>query len=139
MPAHHPRHTRSAKTRALHARDAGLRRVSILTRVAVVGSVAAAGAFSAVAAWAQPGRAKSVTSNGALGTTPTRPVGVPATNGAPSGTQATVPATTPQTVAPTDGGYTGGYAGGGENLSPPTTVPDPGYSYSGPAVVSGAS
>jgi hypothetical protein len=121
----------------LHARDAGLRRVSTVTRVAVFGSVAAAGGFTAIAAWAQPGRAKTVNrsssiaapagqySGGAVSplTTPTT---VPA---------AQTPVTDPATVAPSNnGGYSDGYS-----LSPPATLPYSGYQYSGPAVVSGAS
>src|SRR6185437_16147731 len=46
----------SRPDRAVHLRDAGLRKVSAATRALVVGSVAAAGVFSALAAWAQPGR-----------------------------------------------------------------------------------
>jgi hypothetical protein len=112
----------------VRARDAGLRRVSVVTRVVVVGSVSAAGLFSALAAWAQPGRAKTVSTNGAGIGAPATPVTVPASN-APVST----PATSPPTAAPDDG------AEGGDSLSPPAAPPDPGYQSSGPAVVSGAS
>ena len=101
--------------RSLRARDEGLRRVSIATRVAVVGAVAASGLFTTLAAWAQPGRTKSI---GATG----------------QGRAAAAPAASP-------GANRGDGGGGGDdsNLSPPAAVPDPGYQYSGPVVVSGAS
>jgi hypothetical protein len=125
-----PRQTpRSSRSRALRARDAGLRRVSVVTRVVVVGSVAAAGLFTAIAASAQPGRTKTIRTNGAGAGTPTRPVTVPSVGAPPVST----PATTPPTAAPGDA------AAGGDSLSPPATTPDPGYQSSGPAVVSGAS
>jgi hypothetical protein len=112
-----PETSHSSRSRALRARDVGLRRVSVVTRVVVVGSVAAAGVFTAMAAWAQPGRSKTVR-----------------TNGAPRvSTPATTPATTPPTAASGDNSM------GGDGLSPPATPPDPGYQSSGPAVVSGAS
>lgn len=128
-----PRHQRSARSRALHARDAGLRRISIVTRVTIAGSVAAAGAFTAVAASAQPGHAKTAPPSGSAGDARALPA-----SGASSGlTQATTPptspATVPQTTAPGDVGYAGG------DIAPPPTLPDPGYTYSGPAVVSGQS
>ncbi|MDQ1511570.1 MAG: hypothetical protein QOG50_3414 [Actinomycetota bacterium] len=129
MPSPTPR---PGRIQALYARDAGLRRVSIVTRVAIVASVAAAGAFTAVAAWAQPGRSKTaVTTNPRLGGTRLTPATVPPT----TSSSAEVPgSTTPTTLAPA---ATGGDAGGG-GIAPPDTAPTPGYSY-GPAVVSGAS
>ena len=125
--------SRSERTRALRARDAGLRRVSIVTRAAIAASIAAAGAFTAVAAWAQPGRSKGVTVNRPLGRGQATPVTVPPTD--PS--LPSVPETTQPTVtAPTDNGVNSGDSG----IAPPDTLPDPGYGYSqGPAVVSGAS
>jgi hypothetical protein len=125
--------SRTSRSRALRARDAGLRRVSVVTRVAVVGSVAAAGIFTAMAAWAQPGRTKQVRTNRAGAGAPTRPVTVPSPGAPAVSTPATTPATTPSTAAPGDG------SAGGDSLSPPATLPDPGYQSSGPAVVSGAS
>lgn len=115
-----------------------------MTRVAVIGSVAAAGGFTAIAAWAQPGRSKTVVRSGSAaapsgggtgaGLSPqTAPTTAPASS-LGSVTPLTDP---PTTVAPSNnGGYSDGYS-----LSPPTTLPDPGYGYqySGPAVVSGAS
>jgi hypothetical protein len=100
-----------------------------VTRVAVVGSVAAAGIFTAIAAWAQPGRSKTVRTSGAGAAIPTRPVTVPSVGAPPVST----PASTVPTAAPGDA------SGGGDSLSPPATLPDPGYQSSGPAVVSGAS
>lgn len=129
---------RSTRSRALHARDAGLRRISAVTRVAVIGSVAAAGAFTAIAAWAQPGRSKTVVRTGTAaagsGLGPQSAATTAPTTSLGSVTPLTDP---PTTVAPSsNGGYSDGYS-----LSPPTTLPDPGYGYqySGPAVVSGAS
>jgi hypothetical protein len=122
-----PETSRTSRSRALRARDAGLRRVSVVTRVAVVGSVAAAGIFTAMAAWAQPGRTKTARTNGAGH--PTTRVTVPSTGAPPVST----PATTPPTSAPGDASV------GSDGLSPPTSLPDPGYQSSGPAVVSGAS
>jgi hypothetical protein len=127
MPSPTPR---SGRSRALHARDAGLRRVSIVTRVAIAASVVAAGAFTAIAASAQPGRPKTATPNRPLGGGRATPVTVP-----PTSSPAQVPGTTPPTLAP-DGN--GGTNPGDDGLAPPTTLPDPGYS-SGPTVVSGAS
>jgi hypothetical protein len=107
--------------RAVHLRDAGLRKVSIATRLLVVGAVAAAGAFAAMAAWAQPGRSKTAATVRGR-SVPVAPQG--------SGTTATVPATTPATVAP---------ASGNDDLTPPTTVPvtapapDPGVQYVPPS------
>ena len=118
---------KSVRSRALRARDAGLRRVSFVTRAFVVGSVAAAGAFSTLAAWAQPGHAKTAAANGSFA--PGRSTG---STTPPSGTPATNSPTT--TIAPSDGG-----GDGGGYVAPPATVPDPGYQYTGPAVVSGAS
>jgi hypothetical protein len=128
--------SRSAKSRSgrLHARDAGLRRVSVVTRGAIAVSVAAAAGFTAVAAAAQPGHSKTANPSRSLGaggatsaTVP--PATLPATS-EPLGS----PQTTPTTLAPA--GNDGINAGDG--LAPPDTVPDPGYSYS-PPVVSGAS
>ncbi|MGO9876454.1 MAG: hypothetical protein ACLPVY_21985 [Acidimicrobiia bacterium] len=51
-----PNIPRQPPARAIHARGAGLRRLSVVTRVFVAGSVAGAGLCSALAAWAQPGR-----------------------------------------------------------------------------------
>ena len=107
-----------------------------MTRVFVVGSVAGAGMFSVLAAWAQPGRTKTLQSAAA-----TR-VASPQT-GFGTRSSATVPpsvgslATTPQTI-----GTEGGAAV--QPLSPPATVPytapAPAYQYtSPPVVVSGAS
>ena len=128
MPSPTPR---SGRTRALRARDAGLRRVSIVTRVAIAASIAAAGAFTAVAAWAQPGRSKTATVNRPLGGGQVSPVTVPSTD--PS--LPAVPQTTPPTAAPPgNDGYNSGYSG----IAPPDTLPDPGYSQA-PVVVSGAS
>jgi hypothetical protein len=103
--------------RALHARDAGLARVSIATGVLVAASVVASGMFTALAAWAQPGRTTS---------------GVPGgqARAAASGSSAS--------------GYAGsgdgqrGY-GDDQSLSPPTAPPVPSDQYASPAVVSGAS
>jgi len=137
MPSISPR--TPSRTGRLRARDAGLRRVSIVTRTVVAASVAAAAGFTAVAAWAQPGRAKTVDPNRTLGAGSATPATTPPTSGfggspatgSPSGT---VPVTTPTTLAPV-GNYG---ANTGDTLAPPDTVPDPGYSYS-PPVVSGAS
>lgn len=118
--------------RALRARDAGLRKISVATRVLLVGSVAAAGAFAAVAAWAQPGRSKVI-----------RTAAPNATATVPATTPATTPATNPPSGSDDD-------QGGGDNyLAPPATTPvtqDPGYQYVAPdyqapppVVVSGAS
>jgi hypothetical protein len=124
-----------SRTRALYARDAGLRRVSTVTRIVVVASVAAAGAFTAVAAWAQPGRSKSTTS-------PTRVLG------GDRSSPLTVPATTPSTLPQDNAGTAPGDVGtvpGDVSIAPPDTLPDPGYSYPPatsyypPPVVSGAS
>jgi hypothetical protein len=124
-----PETSRTSRSRARRARDAGLRRVSVVTKVVVVGSVAAAGLFTAMAAWAQPGRSKTVRTNGAGAGIPTRPVPLPSAGAPPVST----PATTPPTAAPGDA------SAGGDSLSPPATSPDPGYQSGGPAVVSGAS
>jgi len=129
-----PRPPRSARARALHARDAGLRRISIVTRVAIAASVVAAGAFTAVAAWAQPGRVKTVPSSGPLGGARARPGSGSSSALAPATTQQTSPATVGPTTAPEYDGYSDGV-----DVAPPTTLPDPGYSYTGPAVVSGQS
>jgi hypothetical protein len=130
-------HSHSPK-RALRARDAGLRKISVTTRVLAVGSVAAAGAFASMAAWAQPGR--TVIRTAAPNLRPRLGTTAPA---------ATLPATatTPQTSGSGDGG-------GGSSLTPPSTTPvtaptqtqNPGYQDSAPSyqyspapVVSGAS
>jgi hypothetical protein len=120
----------------LHARDAGLRRVSIVTRAAIAASVAAAAGFTAVAAWAQPGRTKAVDPNRELGAGPAIPATDPPTGSHPASSASSSggPATTPTTFAPA--GNDGGNPG--DTLAPPDTIPDPGYSYS-PPVVSGAS
>jgi hypothetical protein len=107
----------------------------VVTKVLVAGSVAAAAGFSALAAWAQPGRAKTLPAAGARSQfvpsrpTPTAPPVVTAPKGDEGqngdGVQqlsppATVPATVPDTV--------------------PAPVPAPVYQYSPPPmVVSGAS
>ena len=128
MPSPTPR---PGRIQALYARDAGLRRVSIVTRVAIAASVVAAGAFTAVAAWAQPGHSKTAVTNPPLGGARLTPATVPPT----TSSSAEVPdSTTPTTLAPASSGVDGG--GGG--IAPPDTSPTPGYSY-GPAVVSGAS
>ena len=134
------RTSHSTSKRALHVRDAGLRKISVTTRVLVVGSVAAAGAFASMAAWAQPGRAKVIRTAAPTGR---QTVGT-------GNTSATVPATTPATL-PQTGGYDDD---GGYSLAPPATTPattpatvqDPGYQYVAPSyqapqpvVVSGAS
>jgi hypothetical protein len=137
-----PTSPRSSRSRALRARDAGLRKISFVTRVFVVGSVTAAGAFTALAAWAQPGRSKTTVTGSAARDRGGRLV-VPTTGvtrrsaPGPSSTSpssSAAPATSPATVAPSTEGNTGGYA-----LAPPTTLPDPGYQYTAPVVVSGAS
>jgi hypothetical protein len=110
-----PPSRRSSKKHALVARDAGLRRIATATRVLVAGSIAATGLFTAMAAWAQPGRTKSGVTAG-----PRR--------AAASGSSA---------YGNVGGTY--GTAPGDANLSPPSTLPVPGYQYSSPAVVSGAS
>ena len=133
-----PTAPRSSRSRALRARDAGLRRVSAVTRVAVVGSVAAAGAFTALAAWAQPGHAKAAPASGpisGLANGRTSLATTPSTAGRATESPATIPTTSPATAAPVDNG--GNVSN--SNLAPPDTLPDPGYQYSGPAVVSGAS
>jgi hypothetical protein len=112
-----------------------------VTRVAVTGSIAAAAAFTALAAWAQPGHSKVAQANGTTNGQTGGALGSGQTNLTPStvapvaGSQATIPDTTPATVAPVDN--SGGVSSA--NLAPPDTLPDPGYQYSGPAVVSGAS
>ena len=133
----------NAPKRALRARDAGLRKISVTTRVLVVGSVAAAGVFASMAAWAQPGRSKVIR-------TATPNAGLQPQTGAAT---ATVPATTPQTAPSGNGG------GDDSSLAPPATTPatapatipaqvqDPSYQNSAPSyqqyapapVVSGAS
>jgi hypothetical protein len=125
------RSSRTSEARAIRARDAGLRRVSMVTKVLVAGSVAAAAGFSALAAWAQPGRAKTVPAAGARSQfVPSRP-----TPTAPS-------------VATAPKGDESENGDGVQQLSPPTTVPAtvpdtapaPDYQYSPPPmVVSGAS
>jgi len=127
MPSPTPR---TGRSRALHARDAGLRRISIVTRAAIAASVVAAGAFAAVAAAAQPGRPKTATSNRPPGGGRATAVAFP-----PASSADQVPGTTPPTLAP-DGN--GDINPGDDGLAPPTTLPGPGYS-PGPAVVSGAS
>jgi hypothetical protein len=136
--------SRSSSRRALRVRDAGLRKISLTTRVLVVGSVAAAGAFSSLAAWAQPGRSKTV---GAAGST-ARPSSGRGAGFAP----ATPPNTVPSTAAPAPSES----SGGDDNLAPPATPPvsppqytppqytptqyaPPADQYSPPVVVSGAS
>jgi hypothetical protein len=132
MPQRSPR---NSEQRAIRARDAGLRRVSVVTKVLVAGSVSATAMFSALAAWAQPGRAKTVPTAGAR--SQVMPISPPVTAPSvvtapkPNGTEngdgaqqlsppATLPATVPATV--------------------PDTVPAPDYQYSPPpVVVSGAS
>jgi hypothetical protein len=133
MPSISPR-SPSSRNGRLRARDAGLRRVSVVTRTVVAASVAAAAGFTGVAAWAQPGRAKTVDPNRTLGAGSTTPATTPPTSGSDDSPSGTVPATTPTTFAPVgnDGTNTG------DTLAPPDTLPDPGYSYS-PPVVSGAS
>lgn len=101
---------------SLRSRDAGLSKISVTTRIAIAASVAATGLFTAVAAWAQPGHSK-VSGPNAAGQT------------AGSGS-----ATNSQLNA-----GNGTNAGGDTNLSPPPTLPAPGYDYNSPAVVSGAS
>jgi hypothetical protein len=107
-----------------------------VTRAAIAASVAAAAGFTAVAAWAQPGRAKTVGPNRELGAGRVTPATVPPSGSSPasSASSSGVPATTPTTFAPVgdDPGNPG------DTLAPPDTIPDPGYSYS-PPVVSGAS
>ena len=111
----------------------------MVTKVLVAGSVAAAAGFSALAAWAQPGRAKTVPAAGARSqfvpssptTTAPPVVTAPTRHESESGDgaqrlspPATVPATIPDTVPATV----------------PDTVPAPVYQYSPPPmVVSGAS
>jgi hypothetical protein len=114
----------------LHARDAGLRRVSVVTRGAIAVSVAAAAGFTAVAASAQPGHSKTTNPPASLGAGGTTPATVPP----PTSSPIRSPQTTPTTLAPA--GNDG--VNPGDGLAPPDTVPDPGYSYS-PPVVSGAS
>lgn len=97
--------------RALRARDAGLRKVSIVTRVLVAGAVVAAGLFTTLAAWAQPGRTTVVGSAG---------------HGAAA-------------AAASSGVGLGDATVNGGALSPPDALPAPDYQYSSPAVVSGAS
>jgi len=131
--------SRSSRSRALHARDAGLRRVSFLTRVVVVGSVTAAGAFTALAAWAQPGRNRVLTRSSRQPLSAT----LPSSGAAPI---VTPTSSNPAAVAPEDDG---GDANSPTTLAPPTTLPDPGYANggyanggyanSGATVVSGAS
>ena len=108
----------------------------MVTRAAIAASVAAAAGFTAVAAWAQPGRAKTADPNRALGAGRATAATVPPNVSSPpsAASSSGVPATTPTTVAPV--GNDG--ANPGDTLAPPDTIPDPGYSYS-PPVVSGAS
>jgi hypothetical protein len=134
----------SKSKRALHMRDAGLRKISVTTRVLVVGSVAAAGAFASMAAWAQPGRSKVIRTAAPTGR---QLVG---TGAASATVPATVPATAPATL-PQSGSYgdDGGYSLAPPATTPataPATVPNPGYQYVAPSyqapqpvVVSGAS
>ena len=100
--------------RALQARDAGLRRISIATSALIAGSVAATGVFTTLAAWAQPGRTQAGVSTGQR-------------YAAASGSSA-------QQVG---GGAV--RSGVDTNLAPPAAPPVPDYQYSSPAVVSGAS
>jgi hypothetical protein len=130
--------SRSSSHRALRARDAGLRRISLTTRALVVGSVAAAGFFSSLAAWAQPGRSKAVRTTNPVAS---GQIGLGA--GISAGTTPTAPATT--TPASDDGGNLS------QPASPPVTAPAPAatvpaYQYTPPpqqyvppVVVSGAS
>jgi hypothetical protein len=138
--------SRSSRSRASRARDAGLRKISVVTRVFVVGSIAAAGAFTALAAWAQPGRNKTAVGTGSATRVRGGSLVVPTTVGSsPTSTGGTpdtgAPSTTPATVAPaTDGNGNGnGNGNNGGYIAPPTTLPDPGYQYTAPVVVSGAS
>ena len=106
---------RGPRAQALHARDRGLRRVSIATRSLVAVSVGAVGFFSAVAARGQTGHAKVVrASAGSM-----RAV-------APTPTTQFTPA--PQFQGSDDS----------PNLAPPPTLPAPGYQYDPAPVVSGA-
>ena len=106
---------RSSKRVALQSRDAGLRKIAIATRLLVVGSVGASAAFTALAAWAQPGHAKSRVSTAA-------------------GRLAAAPS------APGNGGSANGSGSSDDgSLSPPANLPVPNYQYSPPAAVSGAS
>jgi hypothetical protein len=131
--------SRSASHRAVTARDAGLRKISLTTRALVVGSVAATGVFSSLAAWAQPGRSKPVRTAG--------PVAQPDT-----GSRTGFRTGSTSTSAPTTPAPTGDNSGGddNDNLAPPATapatVPVPAYQYTPPPVqysppvaVSGAS
>ena len=130
--------SRSSSLRALRARDAGLRRISLTTRALVVGSVAAAGLFSSLAAWAQPGRSKAVRTG--------NPVAGGQFGFGTSAPANTTPApATPTTTTPDDGGDLS------QPASPPVTAPAPApttptYQYTPPpqqyvppVVVSGAS
>jgi hypothetical protein len=105
----------------------------MVTRAAIVASVAAAAGFTAVAAWAQPGRAKTADPNRVLGAGRATPATLPSTGSSPASSSGG-PVTAPTTFAPVGNDD----ANPGDTLAPPDTIPDPGYSYS-PPVVSGAS
>lgn len=94
-----------ATNRAVHLRDAGLRKVSVATRVLVVGSVAAAGPFAALAAWAQPGRSKTSSTAGgqslpvaSIGRTSVSPLAPPTTVARGNDDDRAPPATVPVTA-----------------------------------------
>ena len=159
MPQRSPR---PSGHRAVRARDAGLRRISVVTRVLVGGSVVAAGAFSALAAWAQPGRSKSASTAGSSAAAPNGGFGFSRGNGSPAGsTSNTVPSSSSPSNASSNAsssstGSSNTVAGDGNAVQPlsppataPATVPDtlpasnyqqvPSYQYVSPPVVSGAS
>lgn len=123
--------------RALRTRDDGLGKVSTVTRVLVVGAVAATGLFATLAALAQPVRASIAsaatgqrTGAGGAGTrTRGRASGIGASSGSAN--------SNPSTAA--SGSGVGSGDGSGASLTPPAALPDPGYQYTAPVVVSGAS
>jgi hypothetical protein len=137
-----PRSSRETASRAIRSRDAGLRKVSVVTRVLVAGSVVSAALFSALAAWAQPGRSKTLRTSAAQSQVlPGRVSRVGATVTTPALSDPASPSTTvsDQQTAASQG------AAGAQQLSPPTTAPDtvpaPVYQTTTPppVVVSGAS
>jgi hypothetical protein len=133
---------RSATSRAIRSRDRGLHTVSVVTRGLVATSVGVAGLFSAMAAWAQPGHAKTAQTSSAAGA-PGGTFSPPPVQ--PAATPTTI---TPPTVAPPTDPSSGDGGNATAPLSPPTTLPAPVYQYTPPApvyqynpppVVSGAS
>jgi hypothetical protein len=109
-----PPNQRSSISRAIRSRDRGLRTVSVATRSIIAGSVGAAAVFSAIAAWAQPGRAKTTQSTAI------------ANRGALTPNAARQPVTPPTLPAENRGDDDNNSAGNNAALTPPTSPPDPG-------------